>query len=556
GTGSWSVLTGGALLSAQGTSTAIVSGISTGTNTFLWTYNNGVCPSSTAIAVIYRDDFPIANAGVSQTVCAAGTTLAAMTQTFGTGSWSVLTGPATISGTGANVNVSGIVVGNNTFQWTAVNGVCPASVSTVTVYRDMAPLANAGVNQVICASSSTLAAITQSFGTGNWSVLSGGATLSNANTATTNITGIATGTNVFSWTVINGVCPSATASVTVVRDQVPSLAAAGSDQTICSTSTAVNAKSPLTGSGTWSLITGSGIFDDPTQPSTFVSAVSTGTNTFLWLVSNGACPPSYDTLTIKVDAMPTPAFANKDQAVCSPSTTLDANLPATGKSAWKLVSGAGFISDSTSNTSSVNSLSVGANVFIWSIRNGVCPVSSYEVIITRDALPSVASAGLNTHVDKPIASLSAETPSVGTGTWSIIDGLGTFEDPLNPVTNITGLAVGNNAVRWTVKNGVCQESVSDIVIYVDALRIPTGFSPNGDGINDQYVVPGMDYYDNVKFSVFNRWGGLVYQSNNYRNDWNGTNMNNEQLADDTYYYIIKVNPEMDYSGYVIIKAAK
>ncbi|MES2681648.1 MAG: gliding motility-associated C-terminal domain-containing protein, partial [Bacteroidota bacterium] len=556
GTGSWSVLSGGGTLAAPGAATTSVSGMATGANTFLWSYNNGVCPTSTAMTVVYRNDFPIANAGANQTVCSSGATLAAITQTFGTGSWSVLSGPAIISGTGANVNLSGIGLGNNAFQWTAINGVCPASVSSVTVYRDTPPLANAGANQTICAASASLAAITQSFGTGTWAVLSGGGTISNPNTAATNITGISSGANTFLWTVVNGVCPASTATVTIIRDNLPSLANAGSDQTICSPSTIVNAAIPTTGSGNWSLITGSGTFDNPSQATAGISGVNTGVNAFLWLVTNGVCPPSYDTVLIKVDAMPTIAFANKDQSVCSPSVVMNANSAVTGQATWKLVSGTGTISDSTSNTTSISSLSVGANVFIWSIRSGVCPVSSDEVIITRDALPSVAYAGVNTHVDMPIAEIAAETPTMGVGSWSIVDGLGKFDDALSPVTNVTGLAVGNNSLRWTVINGVCPESTSDIVIYVDALRIPTGFSPNGDGINDQYVVPGMDYYDGVKFSVFNRWGGLVYHNNNYKNEWNGTNPNNEPLADDTYYYIIKISPEMDYSGYVIIKAAK
>ncbi len=83
-----------------------------------------------------------------------------------------------------------------------------------------------------------------------------------------------------------------------------------------------------------------------------------------------------------------------------------------------------------------------------------------------------------------------------------------------------------------------------------------GFSPNGDGINDTYVIPGVDYYEHADFSVFNRWGGLVYHNPSYKNEWNGGNMDHELLADDTYYFTLKISAAMSFNGYIIIKAAK
>jgi len=408
----------------------------------------------------------------------------------------------------------------------------------------------------LCAANATLAAVVQTFGTGTWSVLFGNSVLSNSNVPNTSVNALSTGANVFQWSVGNGICPVSTSTVLIFRDAMPSTADAGPDQVVCSSSVTINATVPVIGSGTWSVISGTGVVANPSLTNSELAGISTGMNAVLWTVSNGVCPPSSDTLHVRVDEMPTTAFANKDQAVCSGSIVLAANKPLVGTSAWRLVSGTAIISDSTSNTASVSSLSVGVNIFRWVIKNGVCPVSADEVIISRDAHPSASSAGVSRHVEKPVAELSAESPSIGVGSWSIIDGLGIFGDTLLANTTIKGLAVGNNVLRWTVRNGVCAPNLSEITIYVDALKIPTGFSPNGDGINDTYVVPGIDYYEQVRFSVYNRWGGLVYQSNDYKNDWGGTNMSNEPLADDTYYYVIKVNHEMDYSGYVILKAEK
>ncbi|MHA8066670.1 Ig-like domain-containing protein [Aquirufa sp. ROCK2-A2] len=71
-----------------------------------------------------------------------------------------------------------------------------------------------------------------------------------------------------------------------------------------------------------------------------------------------------------------------------------------------------------------------------------------------------------------------------------------------------------------------------------------GISPNGDGINDVLVVPGVLSYKN-KITVFNRWGGIVFETENYENNWGGqankvydpTTLTGE-LPDGMYYYIV------------------
>jgi gliding motility-associated-like protein len=74
--------------------------------------------------------------------------------------------------------------------------------------------------------------------------------------------------------------------------------------------------------------------------------------------------------------------------------------------------------------------------------------------------------------------------------------------------------------------------------------IPQGISPNNDGINDFLVIPGIMGFKN-KISVYNRWGNIVYQVENYANNWSGeTNNAYELIAEDgklpdgTYYYIV------------------
>lgn len=82
------------------------------------------------------------------------------------------------------------------------------------------------------------------------------------------------------------------------------------------------------------------------------------------------------------------------------------------------------------------------------------------------------------------------------------------------------------------------------------LSFPNVFTPNGDGKNERFVIGGLEKYPGSKLQVFNRWGGQVYRSNDYRNDWNGSD-----LTESTYYYILEVRKPDGvkvYKGWVFI----
>ena len=87
--------------------------------------------------------------------------------------------------------------------------------------------------------------------------------------------------------------------------------------------------------------------------------------------------------------------------------------------------------------------------------------------------------------------------------------------------------------------------------------IPEGFSPNGDGVNDYFVIKGADRYI-VTLRIFNRWGNKVYQSYHYKNDWDGTAdigllVSSAQLPGGTYFYTADFNNgEKEIIGYLTI----
>ncbi|WP_323788147.1 gliding motility-associated C-terminal domain-containing protein, partial [Psychroserpens sp.] len=76
------------------------------------------------------------------------------------------------------------------------------------------------------------------------------------------------------------------------------------------------------------------------------------------------------------------------------------------------------------------------------------------------------------------------------------------------------------------------------------LTIYNEFSPNGDGVNEAFVIDCIETFPNNKLEVYNRWGNIVYSKQGYRNDWNGTSNGravingSDQLPVGTYYYVI------------------
>ena len=84
----------------------------------------------------------------------------------------------------------------------------------------------------------------------------------------------------------------------------------------------------------------------------------------------------------------------------------------------------------------------------------------------------------------------------------------------------------------------------------DSLGFPNILTPNGDGINDQWIVPHLEKYPSNRLEVFNRAGQLIYRRNNYANDWTGR-VNGKVLPTGTYYFIFTVNNGAKmYRGYI------
>jgi gliding motility-associated-like protein len=80
-------------------------------------------------------------------------------------------------------------------------------------------------------------------------------------------------------------------------------------------------------------------------------------------------------------------------------------------------------------------------------------------------------------------------------------------------------------------------------------EVPNVITPNGDGLNDVFIVKNITVYPENTLSIFNRWGKKVYEKQGYKNDWDGGG-----LEDGTYYYVLKIEGRrpFDFHGTVNI----
>ena len=131
------------------------------------------------------------------------------------------------------------------------------------------------------------------------------------------------------------------------------------------------------------------------------------------------------------------------------------------------------------------------------------------------------------------------------------------------ITNLKAIPSGRGfrVIIENLFNGCLPELVSDAVTFgkVD-LFIPNAFSPDGDGVNDTWEIPGIENAVGYKLIIFNRWGIKVYETNNYKNDWAGTSQTDSFISKDnmlpegTYFYSIIWGDESEPTrGFVYIK---
>ena len=331
----------------------------------------------------------------------------------------------------------------------------------------------------------------------------------------------------------------------MTRDAEPTIAVLEADITICADSIELKSNKAIIGTGTWSSTDNDIIFTDITDSTAMVSGLKIGANTIIWTISNGVCNSSSDTIIVTQDEKPTIAMAGADQILCADfTTTLGANTPSVGSGLWTLISANGNILDPTNPNTTVDGMIVGDNIFVWTISNGTCDVSQDTVVITISDNPT-ADVGPDQTVFKDdgvsLSVISDANGQAGTSyLWESPLFTANIEDPTSPtgVTQAFPTEATEFSVTVTSDLGCVGRDTLFVTVKTE-LTLSSAFTPNGDGMNDLWLIKNLDDPSIISHSItiHDGFGSEVLSSSNFKG-WDGT-YNGESLPVGSYYYVLE-----------------
>lgn len=451
-----------------------------GRNVLRWTLRFvGSGTQSTSDTVVIINNKPSdAQAGYDVTECGNTAQLEAKAPVIGTALWSILSGGGRFSdATDPKATITDLAPGKNIIKYQISNEMC-FSYDTVSVFNMEPSEAIAGEDQVVCADSAEIKPTIPKYGNGTWRVIKGaGKGKDSMGRYTDRIEGnyvhaLAPGENKLVWEVqVPGAAADCIKRDTItIENYQPSLAFAGRNRPICTDTVTLSGSVPIYGTGTWTLISGSGEIANPSLTNTLVSKLGKGKNRFRWTVDNNGCSSVSE---VEISNNFIEAIAGDSQINCADTAALGANNPSPGIGTWGIKGGSGSakFDDNADPYTNVRNLDKGENILTWTINHQGCPSVS-EVKITNNA-PSKADAGDNKATCDNTFVLGASNPEVGTGIWSIRSGGGKFANDLNASTRVDSLKFGDNIFRWTVEHKGCY-SADDVQISFNRIEAVAG----------------------------------------------------------------------------------
>jgi len=343
--------------------------------------------------------------------------------------------------------------------------------------------------------------------------------------------------------VVENACGMATSTIDVTVAPVPAPVWAA-PTSVCNEAGVVDLTTLITGTsgGSWSGVgVSGGVFD----PAGLMGPIDI-------TYSFGAPCPAASTQSVVVTPSPV-AQAGPDGAVCGLSYPLEALLDV-APGTWSGAPGVSFTNDQSPNATATVPVP-GTYAFVWTVGDAGCSDTDTVLVTFQDpTLPVLVDAGQDQELD--VTNTTQLNGSVAPGaevTWSLIQGGGNILSPSDTGSWVTDLAMGTNILMLTASIGDCAQATDTVMITVNDVFIPQGFSPDGDGVNDVFEITGIRAFPGNRLAVFNRWGQPVLDRTDYQNDWNGHGMNGEPLPNDTYFYVLNLTPDRAYNGFVIIK---
>lgn len=267
----------------------------------------------------------------------------------------------------------------------------------------------------------------------------------------------------------------------------------------------------------------------------------TVTTWYIAIVQSGACPAdTANTEIISVAPQTVAGIVSSSSMACSGSNldtlVLSGNIGTiTG---WISSTNNGVSWDPVANTTTFQ-LYNGLTQTTWYsaiVQSGTCTIDTTAPVIITVVSASAVSAGNDISITQGQSVLLNGSGS-GTPLWSPAASLSNpaifipIASPNSTTTYILAVTDSNGCISSdTIVINVIQSAFNGMVSNL--------FTPNGDGINDNWYVEGIQNFPDNEVFIYNIYGKEVFKKKAYTNDWQGT-YNGSELPDGTYYYVIR-----------------
>ena len=279
--------------------------------------------------------------------------------------------------------------------------------------------------------------------------------------------------------------------------------------------------------------------------------------------------PSMATTVVIREPSDENAFAGPDIITCQNFVLLEAQDVLATDGFWTKVdvTNSASIITPTMPETYVNDLVTGSTQYVWNLNSGSCGVSSTDTMtVIFSPKPTLQNDEYEFELNNPIDPMEIllndvvlEDPTIKI---SVEPQFGTIHINNNGTVTYdpTGFFVGTDKFTYQICSDVCPDECSTAIVKIKIATsdicdgIPNIFTPNGDGMNNEFAIPCLANFTNSTMTIFNRWGDEIFHSSDYKNDWTGT-WQGQDLPVGTYYYICKVNDsaKTTIKGYVYIQ---
>lgn len=264
-------------------------------------------------------------------------------------------------------------------------------------------------------------------------------------------------------------------------------------------------------------------------------------NVTLIVTSSNGC---IDTLVQPMNISPPPGadFVSSNECLNSGTTFIDSSTIYGNNSAWIWNFG-----DGSSNSSSQNPVHVFPSTGSYPVTlivtsNQGCIDTIAQVVSVIPSPTAVATVDDNTPTINVNASFNGLGSFSSIVSWYWDFGDSTSASGATPTHSYSSGGEYTVMLIVTSANGCMDTAYLEIIVTLPP-RVPSGFSPNGDGNNDMLFVKGGPYKE-LEFRIYNNWGELIFIGTRQQDGWNGQHSGKNQPIG-VYVYTIKAVLEDD-----------